>query len=138
MRTIPLVLLALAAGCTGRNAERPAAGGADRIFELRTYTTHPGKLEALHQRFRDHTNRLFVKHGAELIGYWTPADGPEAQNTLIYVLAYPSRAAREKMWKSFMDDPEWKAAFAASHKDGPIVAKVDSKIMTATDYSKIR
>lgn len=111
---------------------------APRFFELRIYTTNEGKLEALHQRFREHTNRLFQKHGMELVGYWTPVDGPEAKNTLIYVLAYPSREARDKAWAAFQADPEWIKARDESHKDGVIVAKVESKFMDATDYSPIR
>lgn len=114
------------------------APAAPRFFELRIYTTHPGKLDALNKRFREHTNRLFQKHGMELIGYWTPADGPESENTLIYILAYPDRAAREKAWQGFLADDEWKKVYEESHRDGPIVAKVESKFMTATDYSPIK
>ena len=109
-----------------------------RLFELRIYTTHPGKLEALHERFRNHTNRLFEKHGMELVGYWAPAEGDEAENTLIYVLAYPDREAREAAWKGFLNDPEWKKAYEESHKDGPIVKKVENKFLTPTDYSPIK
>jgi hypothetical protein len=109
-----------------------------RLFELRIYTTHPGKLEALHERFRNHTNRLFEKHGMELVGYWAPAEGDEAENTLIYVLAYPDRKAREAAWKDFLNDPEWKKAYEESHKDGPIVKKVENKFLTPTDYSPIK
>ncbi len=106
-----------------------------RCFELRTYYTHPGKLEDLHKRFREHTNGLFVKHGMTLIGYWAPDDKPEV---LIYLLAYPSREAREESWKAFMDDPEWKKAYEESHKDGPILMKVESEILQATDYSPLQ
>ena len=109
-----------------------------RFFELRIYTAHEGKLEALHQRFREHTNRLFQKHGMELVGYWTPVDGDEAKNTLIYVLAYESREARDRAWEAFKADPQWIKAYEASHKDGPLVLKVESKFMNATDYSPIR
>jgi hypothetical protein len=111
---------------------------APRFFELRIYTAHPGKLEALHQRFREHTNRLFQKHGMELVGYWTPVEGDEAKDTLIYVLAYPDRDSREKAWEAFRNDPDWTAAKAESEKNGPLVAKVESKFLTATDYSPIR
>jgi hypothetical protein len=110
----------------------------ERFFELRIYTTHPGKLDALNTRFREHTNKLFIKHGMELVGYWTPADGPDAENTLIYVLAYPDRDSREKSWQSFLDDPDWKKARDESERDGKIVMKVESKFMVATDYSPIR
>lgn len=109
-----------------------------RVFEMRTYTTHPGRLDALHSRFRDHTNYIFVKHGMSLIGYWTPADGPEAENTLVYILAYPSMAAREASWKAFREDPAWKSAQAASEADGKIVSKVESVFLNPTDYSPIR
>lgn len=116
--------------------EAPAA--APRVFEMRTYVAHPDRLEALHKRFREHTNRLFEKHGMELIGYWTPIDGDASKNTLVYILAYPSREARDASWKAFLDDPEWKKVYAASHEDGPIVAKVESVFLAPTDYSAIR
>jgi hypothetical protein len=111
-----------------------------RIFEMRTYTAAEGKLDALNARFRDHTNRLFVKHGIELIGYWTPAEGEKSKNTLIYILAYPSREAAVKSWKDFRDDPEWKSAQAASEKDGPLLIKggVQSVFMNPTDYSPMK
>ena len=109
-----------------------------RLFELRTYTTHEGKLDDLHKRFRDHTNSLFKKHGMDLIGYWTPADGPDSNNTLVYMLAYPNMEARKKSWAGFINDPVWKKAFKASRADGPIVKKVVSKFLNPTDYSLIK
>ena len=110
----------------------------DRIFEMRTYITNDGKLDALHARFRDHTNTLFEKHGMTLIGYWTPVDGDEAKNTLVYMLAYPNREARAKAWKGFLADPAWIKAYATSIKDGRLVKQVISKFLTPTDYSPIK
>lgn len=110
----------------------------NRFFEMRTYVTHPGKLEALHKRFREHTNDLFEKHGMQLVGYWTPVDGAEAENTLVYILAYPDRSVRDEAWQAFEKDPDWKRAFAESRKDGPIVQKVISKFLMSTDYSPIK
>ena len=107
----------------------------ERFFELRTYTAAPGKLDALHARFRDHTNQLFTKHGMTLIGYWTPADQPGSENTLVYILAYPDRESREKSWKAFQADPEWKKARSESEKDGALVEKVESVFLRPTDYS---
>jgi hypothetical protein len=115
-----------------------AEGAKPRFFELRTYTTAPGRLDALHKRFSEHTNKLFVKHGIELVGYWTPADGEGAKNTLVYILAYPDRASREKSWKAFMSDPDWKKAFKESKKDGPIVTKVQSQYLNPTTYSLLK
>src|SRR5262245_30292895 len=103
-----------------------------RIFELRTYYAHPGKLDALHARFRDHTTKLFEKHGMTNIGYLTPVENPD--NKLVYILAYPSREAREKSWKAFLSDPDWKKAAQASEASGPLVAKFESQFLTATDY----
>ncbi len=116
----------------------PAQAQQGRVFEMRTYTTHPGRLDALHKRFREHTNSIFVKHGMSLIGYWTPAEGPEAENTLVYILAYPSMAAREASWKAFREDPNWMKAREESEADGKIVMKVDSVFLNPTDYSPIR
>lgn len=109
-----------------------------RIFELRTYTAAPGKLEALHARFRDHTNRLFKKHGMTMIAYWVPTDQKPGAEKLIYVLAFPSREAANKAWKAFRDDPEWKAAKSASEKNGSLTAKVESVFMSPTDYSPLK
>lgn len=116
----------------------PAQGADNRVFEMRTYHCHPGRLDALHKRFREHTNYIFVKHGISLIAYWTPAEAPASENTLVYVLAYPSMAAREASWNAFREDPDWIAARAASEEDGPIVEKVDSLFLNPTDYSPIR
>jgi hypothetical protein len=121
----------------------PTALGADesqpnRLFEMRTYTANDGKMADLHKRFRDHTNRLFVKHGMTLVGYWTPSDEPEAASTLVYILAYPDRAARDKSWKEFQADPEWQAAYKASHAAGPLVKKAESKFLSPTDYSPLK
>ncbi len=116
-------------------AADPPAQGKIRVFEMRKYYTHPGRLDALNKRFREHTNKLFVKHGMELVGYWTPKDQPDV---LIYILAYPSKDAAEASWKAFRDDPEWKKAAAESEKDGKIVAKVESTFMDPTDYSPIK
>ena len=114
------------------------AQAANRVFELRTYTAPDGKLEDLHKRFRDHTTRIFQKHGMTNIGYWKPLDAPLSQNTLLYVLAYPSREAAKKSWDGFRNDPEWKKVASESQVNGPIVAKVDSVFMEPTDYSPVK
>ena len=129
--------------CTLILLSRGASALADdakpsRLFELRTYTTNEGKLDDLHKRFRDHTNKLFVKHGMELIGYWTPAEGPESENTLVYILAYPDMEARKNAWKGFLADPDWHAARDASEANGKIVTKVESKFLNPTDYSPVK
>lgn len=110
-----------------------AADKDTRIFEMRTYYAAPGKLDALNSRFRDHTVGLFIKHGMTNVGYWTPIENTESK--LIYVLAYPDKAARETSWKEFMADPDWQKAQKASEVDGKLVAKVEQLFMNATDFS---
>lgn len=116
-------------------ADAPKAG---KVYELRVYHTNPGKLDALNARFRDHTCKLFQKHGMELIGFWTPLQGDEAQDTLYYILAFPSVEAQKKAWQAFGADPDWKTARTESEKDGVLVKKVESKILKPTDYSPMR
>lgn len=117
----------------------PSAAKDSRCFELRTYHAYPGKLEELHARFRNHTLKLFEKHGMTNIGYWAPTEiNQGAANTLVYLLAYPSRDARETSWKAFRDDPEWKSVSKASEANGKLVEKVDSVFLAATDYSPLK
>jgi hypothetical protein len=112
------------------------AGG--RVFEIRTYTAPEGKLDALHARFRDHTLRIFEKHGMTSIGYFKPQDAPLSQNTLIYVLAHPSRDAAKKNWAAFGADPEWQKVSAESQVNGKLVTKVESVFADPADYSPMK
>ena len=109
-----------------------------RIYELRTYTCHEGKLEALKARFRDHTIAIFNRHGMESIGYWVPQDPEKSKNTLIYILAHPSLEAAQKNWDAFRADPEWVKTKATSEAAGPIVQKTESVYMTPTEFSKLK
>jgi hypothetical protein len=110
-----------------------AADKDTRCYEMRVYYAAPGKLDELHARFRDHTCKLFEKHGMVNIGYWVPIENSE--NKLAYVLAYPSREAREKSWKAFMADADWQKAWKESEKNGKLVTKAETLFMEATDYS---
>jgi len=104
-----------------------------RYFELRIYYCHPGRLDALLNRFRNHTTKIFEKHGMTNIGYWIP--NKNDQNALYYILAYPSQVERDSSWKQFSRDPEWKEVARKSEESGKIVAKVTSVFMNATDFS---
>jgi hypothetical protein len=122
--------------CQSRSVVQAQAAG--HVYELRTYTAPEGKLGDLHKRFRDHTRRIFDKHGMKSIGYWTPQDTPQSQNTLIYILEHPSRDAAKKNWADFGADPEWQKVSTESQVNGKIVSKVESVFMDATDYSPIK
>ena len=115
-----------------------AAGAAARadVFELRTYTPAPGKLDKLLARFRDHTLRIFEKHGMKNIGYTVTLDNAAGeQPKLVYMLAHRSREAAKESWKNFSADPEWKDVAAKSQVDGKIVAKVDSVFLEPADFT---
>jgi len=114
------------------------AESTGKVFEIRTYHTFPGRLDALHKRFREHTMKMFEKHGMTNVAYWTPQDNPGKDNTLIYVISHPSREAAKKNWAEFSADPEWQKIAADSQMDGKIVEKVESVFVDATDYSPIQ
>src|ERR1700757_3159611 len=108
---------------------------SDLVYELRVYHCSEGKLPDLLKRFREHTTRIFEKHGMKNVAYWTPLDEPAKSTTLIYILAHPSREAAAANWKAFSDDPEWKSVRDKSEENGKIVEKVDSTFMALTDFS---
>ncbi len=130
-------LLAVGGMCL---AVKPVQGDKkvdNRVFEMRTYYAAPGKMADLQARFRDHTCKIFEKHGMTVIGFWSPSDPQEAEKKLFYILAFPSKAAKEKAWKEFQADPDWKAAKAQSEKNGTLVTKVEPVLMNPTDFSPI-
>ena len=132
--------LALCAGVAAvmvraANADKGDAKVDQRVYELRTYHIAPGKAEALHARFRDHTLKLFDKHGMRVEGFWKPLDDKAAEETLVYILSYPSKDAADKAWQEFRDDPEWMQVKADSEKDGALVTSVDSVFLVPTDYT---
>ena len=110
-----------------------AAEKDTRVFEMRTYYAAPGKLDELHARFRNHTVRLFEKHGIANLGYWVPIDN--AENKLVYVLAFPSRDAAKTSKKAFGSDPDWQTAYKASEANGKLVDKIESVFFSATDFA---
>jgi NIPSNAP len=105
------------------------------VYELRIYHVYPGKLDDLLKRFREHTTRLFDKHGMKNVAYWTPVDEPAKGNTLVYILAHPSREAATANWKAFHDDPDWQSVREKSEANGKLVEKVDSTFLALTDFS---
>jgi hypothetical protein len=114
------------------------AQGRGKVFELRTYTSPEGRLNDLAARFRNDTLRIFEKHGMHNVGYWLPTDAPASSNTLIYILAHDSRDAATKSWAAFREDPEWKAVAERTQANGPIVSKVESVFLEATDFSPLK
>lgn len=106
------------------------------IYELRIYTANPGKMSRLQARFRDHTLRLFERHGIKSVGYWTNVIGGRSDE-LWYIVAYESLADRERAWIDFRSDPEWRKAREDSEIDGPLVHHIENRVLEPTEFSPL-
>lgn len=107
------------------------------IYQLRTYWAAPGRFDDIDGRFRTLTMRLFARHGMLVVGFWTPEPRTEESGDLVYLLAFADQAACDAAWAAFRADPEWQAGRAATEASGPIVAKITSFMLQATDYSPL-
>ena len=133
--SLSIVLAVIAGWATRRSVAEDKV--SERVYELRTYTTLPGRLPALHKRFAEHTMKLFEKYGMKNEGYWTPTDEQLKDTTLIYIISHDSLEAAEKSWKAFQADPEWQKVRAASEADGKILAKAPERVyMTKVPWAK--
>jgi hypothetical protein len=136
LQSLPAATLLPAAAWASSLGEKHGPGEASTaVYELRVYHTYEGKLDDLLRRFREHTMQLFEKHGIKNVAYWTPTDEPLKGNTLIYILAHPSRDAATANWQAFRDDPEWQGVRDKSEANGKIVEKIDSTFLALTDFS---
>lgn len=133
-----MIVFVTAAAMTSFTRSAAPTSDGERVFEIRTYTAEPGKLQDLLKRFRDHTCQLFEKHGMTNIGYWVPTDEPRSQNTLIYILAHKNRDAAKQSWKEFQADPDWIKVKEASEANGKIVTKTESVFAAPTDFSAMK
>jgi len=136
LQSLPAVGFLPAADWLASAQEKPAsAQSTTLVYELRVYHTFEGKLDDLLRRFREHTIKLFEKHGIKNVAYCTPTDEPLKGKTLVYILAHPSRDAATSNWQAFRDDPEWQSVRDKSEANGKIVEKVDSTFLALTDFS---
>lgn len=124
---------------TDYNPTLPKLTGG-HVFELRTYVTHEGKLDALDTRFREHTLKLFEKHGMVNVLYLHPTDPDQgAGKTLIYLLAHDSVAAAKKSFDAFRVDPAWINVRDASEVNGRLlVGPPASLFLTPVDFSALQ
>lgn len=125
-------LLVAAASAVSMLAAEASSG--KELYEMRVYYAPEGKLDALHARFRDHTIKLFEKHGIKNIGYFVP-EGENPERKLVYFISHASKEARDKSFKAFGADPDWQKAAKESEKNGKIVSKIESVLLNTTDYS---
>jgi len=107
---------------------------SSRVYDFRTYTAAPGKLEALKARFQDHTLDFFDRHKIKVVGFFEPIDGSD---TLLYITEYESSEDADRAWESFGQDPEWAKAKASTETEGPLVLHIVSQRFRATDFSPL-
>lgn len=107
------------------------------IYEYRTYHAVPGRLPELLARFRDHTLRIFARHGIESLGYWTSAT-PGCEHRLMYLVRFADEAAQAAAWPAFRADPEWQAVRSASEGNGPLLERYEAVLLQPTDFSPLR
>src|SRR3954454_2732009 len=117
----------------GSDAQPP-----QHVFELRMYHAKEGKMDALKERFGDHTDALFRRHNIKSIGYWSPQDAPGSQELFVYILEHPSREGAEKNWAAFQSDPDWQKVKADSEANGPLVDHIDRYFMDPTSFSAMK
>lgn len=134
LSTILAIVFAFSAGMVFQYQQNSYAQGK-KVYELRTYTTAPGRLPALLNRFGGGEVDLFVKHGMTSVGYWVPDDDELSQNTLVYMVAHADRAAAGASWSAFGGDPVWHEMRDKSQEDGPIVTNVVNQFLDPTDFS---
>lgn len=142
LRAVAVCLALIVVGLSSPNLAfsvepAPPQTAQAKVYELRTYYVLPGRMPAMLKRFKEHTTALFEKHGMQNIGYWTP-QGKDADAKLIYLVAHDSKAAADKSWKAFVEDPVWIKARDESEKDGKIVEKVERVYLDSTDFSKLK
>ena len=137
IKTSTISLVSLAIGL-GAGIFFSSAAQDEKVFELRTYTATPGNLDNLHARFRDHTTRIFRKHGMEVVGYWSPTSEEEREDTLVYLLAHDNQDAATASWQAFIADSEWATVAEESNRNGQILGGIEAKFMVATDYSPMK
>lgn len=132
MRTrLPLLAATVILAVTSMSAQ-----STNHVFEYRKYFAMPGKLDDLKARFRNHTIRIFERHGMKSVGYWVPQDNKD--NALVYILQFPSREAATKSWAEFRADPEWQKVSKESEANGKLVDHIESVFMDPADFSAIK
>lgn len=135
---IVCVLSAFAAGIFVGQGTGVKAAGNNRILEIRTYTTHPGRLPALVERMGHGEGQVFAKLGMKPVGFFVAAESPKSENTFVYILSHESREKATENWAKFRDDAEWKHVRDRSEAAGPIVAKAETIFVNPTDFSEIK
>lgn len=105
------------------------------IYELREYTTVPGRMPALLKRFNEHTLGIFERLGIEVVFISLTELGADSTNELVYVVRFDSYEDMAAKWATFRADEEWNEVRRASEADGPIVTAVSRRVLSPAAFS---
>ena len=136
--TVGLIAMAFTIGVLVGHGPQLRGQAKNRVLEIRTYTTHEGRLDALVKRMREGEAKVFDKVGMKGVGFFVATEAPKSANTFVYILAHESRERATEGWGKFRDDPEWKQIRQTSEEAGPIVAKVESIFVNPLDFSPLK
>jgi hypothetical protein len=103
------------------------------LYELRIYTMHPERLDAIHNRFSQHTLGIFKRLGMKVVDFWVDANN---EPKLYYVMEFRDMNERNTLWNTFRQDSEWNEVKNKSEESGPIVISVEEIFMNRADYFK--
>ena len=136
--TIGLLAMAFMAGVLVGHGTLVNAAGKNRVLEIRTYTTHDGKLPALVERMGHGEGKVFERLGMKPVGFFVASEAPKSDNTFVYILSHESREKAKENWARFQADAEWKDIRQRSEAAGPIVAKAETIFVNPTDFSPLK
>jgi hypothetical protein len=116
------------------DATRPA-----RIFEVRMYESN--NLSTLHRKidmFNGGEIGVFQRLGMQPVFFGEMVVGPKLPN-LVYMLSFDDLASREKAWRAFGADAEWKKLRETpGWSDAEIVSNITNFIVAPLGFSQIR
>lgn len=104
------------------------------IYEIREYTTVPGMMPALVQRFKEHGFAAFKRHGVEVVFISLTSLGAVSNNELVYVVRFDSYQEMADKWGALNTDAEWLAARKASEENGAIVATLSRRVLDPSPF----
>lgn len=114
--------------------KRPA-----RLFEVRMYESN--NLTTLRRKikmFNEGEAAIFKRLGMQPVFFGETIVGARQPN-LVYMLSYEDLAARDKAWRAFGGDPEWKKLREMpGYSDAEIVSNISNYLVTPLPFSPIR
>jgi hypothetical protein len=99
------------------------------IFDLRTYTCHPGKAGAWLKLYEEHAYAIQCKYLGKPLFITTSEVG--TLNQIVHCWAYQSQADREQRRNAMEQDPGWHEYRRLSGEAGYIARQEDTILKSA-------